>query len=43
MGRFYGTKIKNEEINSSTGKPWTINDVPKLWRKSTEKWLKENS
>lgn len=35
MGRFYGIKIKNGDI--------TINDVPKLWRKATEKWLQENS
>lgn len=43
MGRFYGTKIKNGEINSRTGEPWTLDDVPKLWRKATEKWLNENS
>lgn len=34
MARFYGTKIKNEEM--------TIDEVPKLWKKATEKWLKEN-
>lgn len=34
MGRFYGLKILNEEM--------TIDKVPKLWRASTEKWLKEN-
>ena len=35
MGRFFGTKILNGEM--------TIEQVPKLWRKSTEKWLEENS
>lgn len=35
MGRFYGTQILDGEI--------TIDDVPKLWKRSTEKWLKENS
>ena len=43
MGRFYGVKIKNGEINSKTGKPWTLDDVPRLWKKATEKWLNENS
>lgn len=43
MGRFYGTKIKNGEINPKTGKPWTLDDVPRLWKKATEKWLNENS
>lgn len=35
MGRFYGTKIKAGDM--------TINDVPKLFKKTTEKWLKENA
>ena len=35
MGRFYGTQILDGEM--------TIDDVPKLWKRSTEKWLKENS
>lgn len=43
MGRFYGIKIKNGEINDSTVEAWKLEDVPKLWRKSTEKWLNENS
>lgn len=34
MGRFYGIKIKNGDI--------TIDDVPKLWRTVTERWLEEN-
>ena len=35
MGRFYGEKIKDGEM--------TIDEVPKLWKKSTEKWLKDNT
>ena len=35
MGRFYGEKILDEEM--------TIDEVPKLWKKSTEKWLKDNT
>jgi hypothetical protein len=35
MGRFYGEKIREGLI--------TIDDVPKLWKKSTEKWLSENT
>lgn len=42
MGRFYGIKIKNGEINDKTGLPWAINDVPKFWRNATQKWLDEN-
>ncbi len=34
MGRFYGIKILNEEI--------TIDSVPTLWKKTTEKWLSQN-
>lgn len=43
MGRFYGLKIKNGEINPNTGAAWTIEDVPKLWRKATAAWLKANT
>lgn len=42
MGKFYGTKIKNGEINSNTGAAWTIEDVPKLWRNKTAEWLAAN-
>ncbi len=34
MGRFYGIKILKGDM--------TIEDVPKLWRVATEKWLSEN-
>lgn len=43
MGRFYGTKIKNSEINMNTGAAWTINDVPKLWKTATQNWLNANT
>ncbi len=41
MGEFYGKKIIRQEINSKTGKPWTLKDVPSLWKKRTENWLAE--
>lgn len=34
MGKFYGLKIRNNEM--------ALKDVPKLWRTVTEKWLREN-
>lgn len=43
MGRFYGTKIKNAEINSKTGEAWKLDDVPALWKNATQKWLNENT
>ena len=42
MGKFYGTKIKNEVINPKTGLSWVLADVPKLWRAATEAWLNAN-
>ena len=43
MGKFYGVKILSGEINSKTGEPWKIEDVPKLWQNATRKWLAENA
>lgn len=34
MGRFYGLKIQSGEK--------TLEEIPKLWKTATEKWLKEN-
>ncbi len=34
MGKFYGLKVKNGEM--------LLEDVPKLWKTMTEKWLKES-
>ena len=42
MGRFYGIKIKNAEINPKTGEVWKLDDVPALWKNATQKWLNEN-
>lgn len=42
MARFYGTKIKNGEINQKTGEAWTIGDVPKMWKAATIAWLEAN-
>jgi len=35
MAAFYGWKILSGEMN--------VEDVPKLWKTVTEKWLKENT
>lgn len=43
MGKFYGVKIRDGEINPRTGSAWVLEDVPKLWRKATEKWLADNA
>lgn len=43
MARFYGTKIKNQEINQKTGAAWVLADVPQLWRSATAAWIKANS
>lgn len=42
MGRFYGIKIKNGEINSRTENAWSLDDVPKLWKVQVASWLSEN-
>ena len=42
MGAFYGTKVISKEINEKTGKPWTIEDVPSLWKKKTQEWISAN-
>ena len=42
MGRFYGVKIKNKEINPKTGEAWKLADVPRLFRPAVQKWLSEN-
>lgn len=35
MGRFYGNKILSGVM--------TLEEVPKLWKTQTEKWLKQNN
>ena len=42
MGAFYGSKIVDKEINTKTGRAWTVKDVPAYWKEKTEKWLKDN-
>lgn len=39
MVKFYISKIKTRTINSNTGEPWKIDDVPKLWRSQVKKEL----
>lgn len=34
MGKLYGIKIKSGII--------TMDDVPKLWKSATEKWIQDN-
>lgn len=41
MGAFYGSKIRNGEINQKTGMTWKLEDVPAFWRTKTEVWLKD--
>jgi hypothetical protein len=42
MGAFYGNKIKSGEINTKTGKAWTLENVPVYWKSGVEEWLKMN-
>lgn len=39
MVKFYVNKIKNQEINSTTGQPWKLENVPTLWREKVKKEL----
>lgn len=41
MVNFYVDKIQNEIINEKTGNAWTLEDVPRLWRKKVEKALEK--
>ncbi len=41
MGAFYGSKIRNGEINPKTGNAWKLGDVPSFWKAKTEVWLKD--
>lgn len=43
MGAWYGTRILKGIINPKTGEPWTIDDVPRLWKPKTIAWLEEHS
>ena len=39
MVNYYLKKIKKEIINLKTNEPWTIEDVPTLWREEVRKLL----
>lgn len=39
MGKFYGVKIQNGEINPKTGEAWKIEDVPRFFRAVVTAWL----
>ena len=43
MGAWYGKKILNGIINPKTGEAWVIEDVPRLWKSRTIKWLDEHA
>lgn len=42
MGAFYGSKIKNKEINPKTGEVWKLENVSSYWRPKVQKWLEDN-
>lgn len=39
MVKFYADKIMKGTINPTTGKAWTVDDVPKPWRVKVVKEL----
>lgn len=41
MAKIYHWKITAREINGSTGKAWTIDDVPERWRAEAQAMLDE--
>lgn len=42
MAKLYYNKIKNKEVNSTTGEVWAISDVPALWKKQVQEMLDED-
>lgn len=42
MGAFYGSKIRNGEINPKTMAEWSIDDVPPFWIWKVQVWLEQN-
>ena len=42
MVAFYVRKIKNGDLNKNTGKPWSVEDVPDVWRKHVEQELSDD-
>lgn len=41
MAKVYADKIRYKKINSATGQPWTINDVPERYRAEVQRILDE--
>lgn len=39
MVEFYGRLILKGEINTTTGKAWTVEDVPSYWADDVKEWL----
>lgn len=42
MINWYVYKIANHLINKNTGHPWTVDDVPRLWREDVRKYFEEH-
>ena len=36
MVAFYVRKIKNGDLNKKTGEPWSVEDVPDVWKDKVE-------
>lgn len=43
MEYYYGRLILDKVICHTTGRPWTLDDVPRWFKEDTEKWLAENN
>jgi len=41
MVKIYVRKIKNGEINPSTGMPWSLDDVPQRWYEAVKAELEK--
>ena len=41
MVKIYFRKIRAGELNSNTGEPWCIDDVPARWKAAVQKLLDE--
>ena len=42
MVAFYVRKIKNGDLNKKTEKPWSVEDVPDVWREQVEQELSDD-
>lgn len=42
MINWYVYKISHNILNKTTGRPWVIEDVPRLWREDVRKYFEEH-